>query len=395
MPDGLQPASVGGMKQFLIVATGGAGGDLPPLVAAALAIRERGHQIAFVGDPSLGRALTGLGVELQVLPAELDLGPRFASVMREAMTATNGDMVAAGPLVEQGLARWAEEIAEPIRRRVDERRPDAILRSLFGVEAVHRAAPESPWAVINSTYYIGPNPPRALEADIGPRAIPLLKRFASLLREADLVLHATDQVFDYCFDRLPPHNHYVGPLGIWEPPVARPEYLDEPGDPWVLVSISSQIQDHVPLAQLALRVLADKPVRVLLTVGPDHRTEEVTEVPANAHVEQVVSHSAVLESGRLLVSHAGHGSVMKAVWYGRPMVLMLWGRDQPGVAARAQALGVAEVVQRGDNAETALADAIDRALVSSEMRKAVGANSERLRGTDPPRLAASLLESLV
>ena len=95
------------MNHVLIVATGGAGGDLPPLVAAALAIRERGHQLAFVGDPSLGRALTGLGVELQALPAEQDLGPRFARVMREAMTATNGDMVAAGPLVAKGLARWA------------------------------------------------------------------------------------------------------------------------------------------------------------------------------------------------------------------------------------------------------------------------------------------------
>ena len=34
MPDVRQPASVGSMRHFLIVATGGAGGDLPPLVAA-------------------------------------------------------------------------------------------------------------------------------------------------------------------------------------------------------------------------------------------------------------------------------------------------------------------------------------------------------------------------
>ena len=45
-------------------------------------------------------------------------------------------------------------------------------------------------------------------------------------------------------------------------------------------------------------------------------------------LEQTVSHSAVLERGVLMVSHAGHGSVMKALWHGRPMVLVPWGRDQ-------------------------------------------------------------------
>ena len=99
-----------------------------------------------------------------------------------------------------------------------ERRPAAIVTSLFGVEVVHAAAPSCPWAVVNSTFYIGPNPPRALEEDFGPRAIPLVARYASLLESADLVLHATDPVFDFSFDRLPERHRYVGPLGIWEPP---------------------------------------------------------------------------------------------------------------------------------------------------------------------------------
>lgn len=163
----------------------------------------------------------------------------------------------------------------------------------------------------------------------------------------------------------------------------------------MLVTISSQLQDDVPLAQAALRALADKPVRVLVTVGLDHKTEEITDIPPNAHVEHIVPHSALLERARLLVSHGGHGSVMKALWHGRPMVLVPWGRDQPGVAARARALGVAEVVPRGENVEAALADAIERTLADSDMQTAALAQSDRLRRTDPPRIAASLLESLV
>jgi hypothetical protein len=57
-----------------------------------------------------------------------------------------------------------------------------------------------------------------LEEDFAPRAIPLIAGFGSLLDSASLVLHATDPVFDFAFDRLPGRHHYVGPLGIWEPP---------------------------------------------------------------------------------------------------------------------------------------------------------------------------------
>src|SRR6266540_3990785 len=108
-------------------------------------------------------------------------------------------------------------------------------------------------------------------------------------------------------------------------------------------------------------------------------------------VERTVSHSAVLERGALLVSHAGHGSVMKALWHGRPMVLVPWGRDQPGVAARAAALGVAEVVERSAATPDALAAAIDRALANDQMRGEAAAHAQRLQATDPGAAAAALL----
>jgi len=377
-----------------MVATGGAGGDLQPLIAAGLALRERDHEIFFVGDASVDLALRGMGIEVEVLPANLDLGPRLIDAIRAAMSATGGDLVAAGPIVENRLAGWAEETAAPVAAMLGRLTPDAVVTSLFGVEVVRQALPACPWAVINSTFYVGPNPPRPLTEDVGPRAVPLLRRYAGLVEAADMVLHATDQVFDFSFDRLPPRHHYVGPLGLWEPAAEPPRYLAEPGHPWVLVSISSQLQDDLPLAEAALAALADKPVRVLLTLGPGHRPDEITVHPPNARVEQLVPHSAVLKRGTLLVSHAGHGSVMKALWEGRPMVLMPWGRDQPGVAARAEALGVAEVVQRGEGAEAALAGAIGRVLGSAEMRERAKLQAARLQSTDPPATAANLLESL-
>src|SRR5438105_3857490 len=218
------------MARVLIVATGGAGGDLPPLVAASLALRDRGHEITFVGDASVEHILAPFHVAVEVLPKEVDLGPRLAGVVQDAMQATGGDLARAGPMLQRGLTVWAHDVAQPLSQSIERQRPTAIVTSLFGVEAVDATCPSSPWAVVNSTFYIGPHPPRPVEDDIGPRALPLVKRYAELLEAPDLVLHATDQVFDYSFDRLPSRHHYVGPLGIWEPPRERPSYLDAPAE---------------------------------------------------------------------------------------------------------------------------------------------------------------------
>jgi hypothetical protein len=51
----------------------------------------------------------------------------------------------------------------------------------------------------------------AIAATSDPRAVPLISRHARLVESADIVLHATDQVFDFSFDGLPPRHHYAGP----------------------------------------------------------------------------------------------------------------------------------------------------------------------------------------
>jgi UDP:flavonoid glycosyltransferase YjiC (YdhE family) len=381
--------------RVLVVATAGAGGDLQPLLSASLALRDRGHDTIFLGDRSVGRSLHTIGLDAEALPSELDLGPALVAAIRDAMDTTGGDLAAAGLEVQDRMARWAERVAEPVADVIRGHDPAAIVTSLFGVEVLSRVSPPCPWAVINSTFYVGPDPPRPFAEDFGPRAIPLISRYASLLGSANLVLHATDPHFDLDFDGLPARHHYVGPLGIWEPPSEPAPYLDEPGDPWVLVTISSQLQDDVPLAAAALTALSGHRVRTLLTLGLDHDPNELGAIPPNARVERTASHAAALERGALLVSHAGHGSVMKALWHGRPMVLVPWGRDQPGVAARASALGVAEVVPRDEASEQRLSVAIDRVLTDARMTEAAGREAARLRATNPPTAAATLIETLL
>jgi UDP:flavonoid glycosyltransferase YjiC (YdhE family) len=383
---------IGAMKRILVLATAGAGGDLQPLLTVTHKLAHRGYALVFCGDSLVAAAVHALGIEPVITPPEHDLGPRLSAAIQDAL-ALGLDPAAQGDFVQRRLALWSAEFAPAVQRLITEHHPDFLLTSLFGVSVAALACVKDniAWSVINSTFYIGPNPPRPLESDFAPRAVPLMRYFARFLATAQQVLHATDQIFDYDFTHLPKHHHYVGPL-IWEADAPTPGYLAEPGDPWVLVTISSQLQDDIPLARAALKVLADQRVRVILTLGDGHQLAELGAIPANARVERYIPHSKVLTHSQLLISHAGHGSVMKALWYGVPMVLMPWGRDQPGVAARAERLGVAKAIARDRVTDERLADAVQGALADEHMREAVGAAARRLRAQDPVATACEFLE---
>jgi UDP:flavonoid glycosyltransferase YjiC (YdhE family) len=300
-----------------------------------------------------------------------------------------------GRLVRDEIAQWSQDVGSLASAILENEGADLLVTSLFGSGAADRAVigTRTPWVVVNSTFYVGPDSPRPLSADFGPRAVPIIEYFVPILDRASLVLHATDPVFDFDNHALPSHHRYVGPL-IWELESTTPGYLSEPGDPWVLVTLSSQLEDDVPLARAGLDGLASLPIRVLVTTGGSHPTEALDPVPANCRAEAYVSHAAVLNESHVMVSHAGHGSVMKALWHGVPMVLVPWGRDQPGVAARAARLGVARVLSRQDLTSDALAGAVRDVMADPAYRDTAHRQSERLRLTDPTAVAVAALEAL-
>lgn len=369
-------------RRVLIVATSGGGGDLQPLLALAAGLRARGHRVGAFGDAAACAAMAGLGVGTTAAGPEHDLAAQL------------DPSVAAERIVDR-LVAWSGRLAPLVERAAEAHGAEVLVSSLFGAAAAHLVAARRglPWAAVNSTFYIGPNPPRPPELDFGPRAPVFTDFFAPNLDRATLALHACDRAFDLGFGGMPAHHRYVGPL-LWDPPGAeRPPWLDEPGPPWALVTLSSHTQDDLPIARAALTALRDLRLRVLLTLG-GHAGQDLGPVPANARVERHVPHGPVLDRAALLVGHAGHGSVMRALWHGVPMALVPWGRDQGGVAFRAERLGVAAVVSRGDLTAERLGAAARRVLGDRAAAERAAAVSARLRALEPVRTACSLLASL-
>src|SRR5204863_9718645 len=96
--------------------------------------------------------------------------------------------------------------------------------------------------------------------------------------------------------------------------------------PLVLVGLSSTYQKQAAALRNIVEALSLLPVRALLTLGP---TIEPGEVKGSANVVVVRSapHAEVLRHASLLVTHCGHGTTMRGLAAGIPMVCMPMGRD--------------------------------------------------------------------
>jgi len=372
-------------QRILVLGTSHGGGNWPPLAAVIVGLHQAGHAVQCFGDPAIAHDFASAAVAVEVVSAEDPLST-FIARWRAA-----GD---SGP---SPFRAWADACVPAVRALVREFRPRAVLSELFTMELARltKAAGGLRWCCVNPGYYFGPESTRPFEADFVGRTRYYIQQFLQGIGEADLVLHGTDPLFDPPPPSLPRHHQYVGPLW-WERPSEAPTYLDVPGAPWVLVTLSSNPQaGEMTLARTALQTLAAHPVRVVLTLTARHPRDELGSVPANARLEQFVPHSAVLTRSGLLVSHAGHGIVAKALYYGVPMVLVPWDRDQPGVAARAAALGVAEVIARHDLTELRLSAAIDRVLGNPHYQENAARIASRLQTRDAIAMARTRIEELL
>jgi UDP:flavonoid glycosyltransferase YjiC (YdhE family) len=357
------------------------GGDWPPVVAVALELHRRGHEVSVMGDAVVLAAIkdTGLvGIEWpeHLLPQRFidDAGPDDDT--REIFNA---------------WAQGVEGLGATVVRQI---RAEVLLGALLGVVVTNAVAQKAhvPWVFVNPAYYVGPNPARPIALDQPQMADSFELSLLPAIAHADLVLHGTDPDFDIIPGDLPTHHHYVGPL-LWAPPGQTPGYVTDDGPPWVLVSLSTMpMADEADLANAAVAALLEHDVRILPT-GTEARNALTDDMTRDAvHVEPFVPHDAVMERAALFISHGGHGGVMRAMLHGVPMVLVPFGRDQEGIGYRADRLGIARVVPRDRLSVDSVAEAINTALSDPAIAAASQRVSEHVAAMSPAIDSARLIE---
>lgn len=143
-----------------------------------------------------------------------------------------------------------------------------------------------------------------------------------------------------------------------------------------------------------LEALAGVDADIVMTIGRDVETEEVGVVPDNVRVEQFIPQHHVFARASLLVSHAGLGTMLGAIYAGVPMVLIAVGGDQPANARLAGELGLARAFELDSLNVGQLQAAITAALEDPAMRQTAANVRDECRTMMPVSAAVAVLEDL-
>jgi MGT family glycosyltransferase len=345
------------------------GGNVPLQLALAKGLVARGHDVRVLTEDCLAADVAAAGCRFEPFVEAPNRADRTEDLIRdsEARTPLGAFARARDRVVMGPAAAYARDTRAALEREaVDVLASDYLL---FGPPiAAERAG--VPTALLVHNIYIVPEPGKPAP---GPGFLPargLLGRmrdravsraFVALFNRglppvnrarteqgltplrhvlehfdhAQRVLVLASASFDFHGDSHPQHLRYVGST------LADPPWVDDWRSPWgeddtrplVVVSFSSTYMAQEQVLARAIRGLSRADARVLVTTGP-------TIDPASFHagdntiVVRSAPHARLFPETAVVVTHAGMGTVTRALAAGVPLVCIPMGRDQPDVAAR-------------------------------------------------------------
>ena len=399
--------------QFLFTTWEG-GGTVTPAAELARRLVARGHDVRFMSEDCNRAEAEAVGTRF----VGWTRAPNRPSRSRD--TQVFRDWAAATP--QEGLLTVVRDIwCEPaLRYAVDvlaelEREPADLVvtnEALFGVMAACESIGQK-FVVISPNISLAPLPgvppmgpglaparspeERQMHAEIAKgveamfdSGLPLLNEARAALglgplehvldqfKPADLQLLATAEAFDFPADSLPDGVRYVGPI------IADPLWARDWTSPWpaaddrplVTVAFSTTFQNHTAVLQNVIDALAALPVRVLVTLGGSIAAEELR--PAdNCVLVDSAPHTLVMRESAFVVTHGGHGTVMRAVVNRAPLLIIPHGRDQSDNAVRITERG-AGLSLMPDADVDAISAACDRLLTDAAFRAAAKGLGDRV-----------------
>jgi UDP:flavonoid glycosyltransferase YjiC (YdhE family) len=344
-PEGtVRSGSLGDGGLRLLVAAFGDPGHSFPAIALARELRRRGHEVLVETWEHWRDAVEGEGL---------------------GFTAAQEYTVYPPPGPDTPDGQTAAAAARALARLMDGYRPDLVVSDILTLAPTLAAEVAGvPHATLiphvypvqrvgMPMYSIGMRPPRTAVGRLGWRATgPLLamglRRGRDELNEirARLGLGPLDRFHGGISELLavvgtfpqleyprewPEHVRVTGPL-FFE--LAAEEVEIPEGDgPLVVVAPSTSQDPECELVRVALEALADQPVRVLATTNR-HRPEVPIEVPGNAVLVDWMPYTQVMPAADVVICHGGHGTVVRGLSFGAPVLACPAVGDMAENAAR-------------------------------------------------------------
>ena len=391
-------------KHFLFAMWEG-GGTVPPMLGVASRLIRRGHQVRVLGDPTIREEAERIGCEFTPwvrAPHRKDLRPE-SDLLRDWETTNPFSMLSR--FRDRFLVNPASAYAADTLEFLERDRPDLFVPDyvLFGsIMAAERAGVPTVALIPNIWPLLVPGAPpfgagllpakgavgrmrdsllRAVTNRLFNRALPKLNgvrrelglgplpSFFDQVTGCRALFVLSSPMFDFSSPFVPSNVRYVGPV-LDDPQWAQqwaPPWDAANRDPLVLVAFSSTFQDQGATLRRIVDALASLRVRALVTLGEMLPESEVRS-KGSVVVVRSAPHREVLAQAALVITHCGHGTTLKALVAGVPMVCIPMGRDQNDNAAR--------VVHRG--AGVRLSPKASVAAIASAVERVLGGETYRL-----------------
>ena len=373
--DQLGPGASPAARRYLFAHWEG-GGNTPPMLGVVRRLIARGHDVRVIGDPCSRAEVEGAGASF----VSWTCAPRRVDKSRDTDFLRDWDVSSPLTMMERLRDRlfigpslaYAQDVIGELKRYP----ANVVVTSemLFGVMAGAEAA-GVPCVSLSANIYPFPQkgvPPfgPGLQPSTGPlgrlrdwfinamsrrefskgggtfnetrKALglePLSHPFDQLERLASQIV-LTSRAFDFASPEPSSHLVYAGAV------LDDPAWADSWQSPWplsdrrplVLVGFSTTFQNQTAALGRVIEALAALDIRAVVTAGPSIDRASLA-ASANVHVCASAPHSQLMKDASAVITHCGHGTVIRALAAGVPLVCMPMGRDQNDNAARVVARG--------------------------------------------------------
>ena len=221
-----------------------------------------------------------------------------------------------------------------------------------------------------------------------------LDKALDMYEESDLRIIQTCKEFDVPIDPAPSNVRYTGPV------IDEPAWVEDFIHPWpednrplIAVSFSTTMQNQSAAIRNCIAALGDMDVYAIVTVGSIMENEPFDD---HDNVKVVVSapHKQVFALADLVITHAGHGTMMKALSCNVPLLCMPMGRDQNDNAAKIKFHGAGLSIHPSSKPGT-IQKHIRKILSNKDFKIHAQSLGEKVRKAAASRDEISLLEQLV
>jgi MGT family glycosyltransferase len=419
------------MGRFLFTNWEG-GGHVNPMLMVARDIRNQGHTVLFISDACNAPDAAAFGVEFEpwrCAPSRANKDPSSATLRDFAVTpGPNAIDALCGSVICGPAADYARDIAAVLERF----RPDIIVTHdfLFGAMIAGEAS-GIPTVIFTSTVWLFPtvdaaplarsiavnegrsSPEDNIRANREARVhydkwIPRLNEarqsmglrpidsFFGQLNSVKEVLLGTSREFDLP-DAAPANARYVGPYVCDPPGLPDPgnlvEFCDADDRPLIVFSVSTLYQRPEQTITSVLEAVSTMPAKCVVTLTRGVSMDALA-APPNVLLTYSASHEFLLPRARVMISQAGHGTIIRTLSAGVPLLCLPKGRDQFALSSRAVGRGAA-LVLREDASPASINDALTRLLSEASFRENAKVFGQRIQKDVAMHSAVDALESLL